>query len=83
MSDSIIGGNLATGFLARPTDVGRRKTRLVAERLESLGLRTTIIERLFDEALTPVRDEPSLALAGFDDPVPRRKCRRCVKREVP
>ena len=70
--DSIIEGNLATGLLARSDDVGKRKTRLVAEHLESLGLRTAIVERRFDETLRLVGDEPGLALAGFDDPIPRR-----------
>lgn len=71
--DSVIKGNLATGLLARPDDIGKQKTRFVAERLESLGFRTAMIERHFDETLRPERDEPGLALAGFDDPAPRRK----------
>jgi hypothetical protein len=70
--DTIIEGNLATGLLVRLDDVQKRKTRVVAERLEALGLRTALVERLFDQTLRPVRDEPGLAFAGFHDPAPRR-----------
>lgn len=70
--DTVIEGNLATGLLLSPDDVRKRKTRVVAERLESLGLRTALVERLFDDTLRPVRDEPGLAFGGFHDPVPRR-----------
>jgi hypothetical protein len=42
--------------------------------LEDLGFRTTIVERAFDKNFHPAvdRDEPTIALAGFDEPHPRR-----------
>ncbi len=49
------------------------KTSAVAAALETIGLKTRIVERLFDEHTWPGDDEPCLALAGFDDPVPRRQ----------
>jgi hypothetical protein len=71
-TDHIVKGNLATGLLSRPHDVNQSKARTVAAKLEQLGIRTRIVERRFDELLMPSRDEPQLALAGFDDPAPRR-----------
>jgi hypothetical protein len=71
-TDSVVKGNSATGLLLRPGDLNRRKTRVLSERLESLGMRTAIVERLYDDTLWPDGDEPLLALAGFDNPEPRR-----------
>jgi len=71
--DSIIEGNDATGLLTRPVDLGKRKTRLVASQLESIGYQSVIVERFFDETFQLLRDEPRYAFAGFDDPIPRRK----------
>jgi hypothetical protein len=76
--DTVIKGNTATQLLVTAHDVGRRKTRIVSEALENLGFGTRIVERAFDEHFHPVvdassaRNEPSTALAGFDDPKPRR-----------
>jgi hypothetical protein len=72
-TDRVIKGNLSTGLLLRPEDAGRRKTRVLADRLENLGMQTGIVERLFDETLWPDGDEPLLALVGFDKPEPRRQ----------
>jgi hypothetical protein len=53
--------------------VGKRKSRVIAGRLEELGFLTFIVERRFDEHMQPDPiTEPLLALAGFDSPVPRR-----------
>jgi hypothetical protein len=71
-TDVVNAGNRATGLLLKDDDVDDRKTRVVAARLEGLGMRTSIIERRFDDTLWPVDEEPLLALAGFDDPAPRR-----------
>ena len=49
------------------------KTRVVAAALEAVGLQTRIVERLFNEHTWPGEEEPRLALAGFDSPVPRRQ----------
>lgn len=57
----------------------RRKTRVVADALESLGIATRIVERAFDEHFYPIshgeplRDEPRIALAGFDAVEPRQQ----------
>lgn len=72
-TDEIVLGNHATGLLSNDVDVGQMKTRVVAAALEAVGLRTMIVERLFDEHTWPRDDEPRLALAGFDSPVPRRQ----------
>ena len=70
--DPIVDANHATGLLTELTDVGKYKTRVVASRLESLGHRTRLVERRFDNHLIPQGAEPVLALAGFDSPEPRR-----------
>ena len=70
--DPIVEANHATGLLTELIDVGKYKTRVVASRLESLGYRTRLIERRFDDQLIPQATEPSQALAGFDSPEPRR-----------
>lgn len=72
-TDIAVKGNIDTGLLLREEDRGRRKTRVVAERLEmDLGMRTAVVERLFDGDVWPNGQEPLLALAGFDDASPRR-----------
>lgn len=76
--DVIVDGNIATQLLVRVNDVGHRKTRTVAAALESRGFGTRLVERAYDEHFHPVahanpaRNEPAIALAGFDDIAPRR-----------
>ena len=70
--DSIVEANRSTGLLTMPSDVGRPKTRVVQQCLESLGYRTRLIERRFDDCTIPNEKEPKLAIAGFDKPEPRR-----------
>lgn len=76
--DIVVKGNTATQLLVNPNHVGRRKTRIVAGALEHLGFTTRLVERAFDEHFHPVshgrldRNEPTIALAGFDDILPRR-----------
>ena len=76
--DRVVIGNTATQMLTTEADVGTRKTRIVASALERIGLRTRVVERAFDEHFHPVahadgnRDEPLVALGGFDDVAPRR-----------
>ena len=76
--DRIVEGNDATQLLARPRDAGQRKARVVAAALERRGFATRIVERAYDEHFHPVahaspaRNEPAIALAGFDDVAPRR-----------
>lgn len=77
--DIVVRGNAATQLLVTPDDVGRRKTRVVAGELERRGLATRIVERAFDEHFHPIahgdslRNEPRVALAGFDDVLPRHQ----------
>ena len=71
-TDIVVEANLSTGLLTRPEAIDARKTRLVASRLEQIGLTTTVVERLFDKTMRPTLREPSIAIAGFDDPGPRR-----------
>ncbi len=76
--DVVVDGNTATQLLVRDFSVGRRKTRIVAAALESVGLRTRIVERGFDEDFhtvvhaNPDRNEPIIALSGFHDGPTRR-----------
>jgi hypothetical protein len=76
--DVIVEGNIATQLLVQASQVGHRKTRTVATALESRGFSTRLVERAYDEHFHPVahaspaRNEPAVALAGFDDITPRR-----------
>ena len=65
--------NKSTGLLVDEVDVGKTKSRVVASRLENLGFQTRTIERAFDTHTKRTTREPGLALAGFDDPAPRRE----------
>lgn len=70
--DKVIDANRSTGLLTEGGDIGRYKTRVVADRLQNLGYRTRMIERAFNDFLIPEPHEPTLALSGFDKPEPRR-----------
>ncbi|MFN8629189.1 MAG: hypothetical protein U0838_02375 [Chloroflexota bacterium] len=71
-ADRVIPANIDTGLLLLPGDVRRPKARTVARELETLGLGTLVSERRFGPHFTPSAQEPSIALAGFDSPGPRR-----------
>lgn len=78
--DRIVEGNTATQLLVRASDAcHHHKTRIVSAALERRGFKTRIVERAFDEHFHPVvhasqaRNEPTIALAGFDDIAPRRQ----------
>lgn len=70
--DRVEEANRSTGMLSDAAAIGRRKTRVVAERLERLGFGTAVTERAFDGATRRAADEPGVALAGLDSPAPRR-----------
>lgn len=76
--DLVVEGNTATQLFVRADDVRHRKTRVVAAALEDRGFGTRIVERAYDEHFHPIshanptRNEPTIALAGFDDITPRR-----------
>ena len=75
--DRVVAGNTATQLLVTDADIDRRKTRVVADALEGLGLDTAIVDRAFDETFRPEphadpsRSEPTVALSGFDSRDPR------------
>ena len=77
--DHVVEANLATGLLLTEHDaINRRpKTRVVASRLEQLGFRAAIVERRYDQHTQPSGREPTIALAGFDQPAPRRLLGGC------
>jgi hypothetical protein len=76
--DTVVEGNTATQLLVTDSDVDHRKTRVVATALEGRGFTTQLVERAFDPDFHPnshaskSRNEPTIALAGFDDVAPRR-----------
>ena len=70
--DSVVTANESTGMLSAASAVGRKKSRVVAELLETLGFATLITERRFDSRTRRHEAEPGLALVGVDDPAPRR-----------
>ena len=71
-TDVVVEANRSTGLLTCRDDIGTKKARLVASRLEQLGFATTLVERRFDANTTPTPSEPKIAIAGFDNPAPRR-----------
>jgi len=72
-TDKIVPANEATSMLLDDDAIGEMKTRLVARRLEGLGFQTRLTERLFDEHQRVQATEPTVALAGFDNPQARRQ----------
>jgi len=71
--------NAATQLLVTNDTIDRRKARVVADALETRGFTTRIVERAYDQHFRPfihgdpARNEPTIALAGFDDIAPRRQ----------
>ncbi len=70
--DEIEGPNLETGALLQPRDVGRSKTRAIAEWLEARGFSTRLVERRITDTYRLSPGEPLLGLSGFDDNQPRQ-----------
>lgn len=68
----VVPANVDTGLLTTIHDAGNSKARVVANALEELGVATIVVERLFTANFNTQRGEPMLAIAGFDDPLPRR-----------
>ena len=71
--DSVEDENIETGLLFTGADIDRTKTRTCAAWLEWRGFQTRLLERRFDKHLRCQRDEPRLALCGFDSNPPRRE----------
>ncbi len=76
--DVAVKGNTSTQLLTRADQAGQRKTRITAAALEELGIGTRIVDRGFDKHFhstthaNPARNEPTVALAGFDSIGPRQ-----------
>lgn len=64
--------NLSTCLLLKNSDLGKRKVRLVASRLEQVGFTTDLIERRFGPNHQIVGGEPTTALFGVDNVSARR-----------
>lgn len=69
--DVLTDANLATSLLATSADIGLKKTRVVAAAIETLGFRTRLYERRFDEHERAGDDDPRIALVGVDNPQTR------------
>jgi hypothetical protein len=70
--DTVSEANCSTSLMAQRSDAGTLKTRLVAEKLETQGFGTSIVERLFDSNTKRQPGEPALVLSGFDNHRARR-----------
>ncbi len=69
--DRIAASNDSTSLLSFLRDVGRRKTRTVAEWLDERGFQTFLEERRFSAQTTRAADEPNVALCGVDNALAR------------
>ena len=69
--DQITFANESTSLLTSGRDVGRKKTRLIAEWLELRGFSTTIEERRFGKWIQRTADEPGVGLCGVDNALAR------------
>ncbi len=71
--DTVVEANRSTGLLVFGNDaIGRLKTRIASTALETLGFRTRLVERRFDDTIRLQPGEPTWAIAGFDKVSPRR-----------
>lgn len=64
--------NLSTCLLLSAADLGKRKVRLVAKRLEEAGFTTDLVERRFGPGHQVLANEPATALFGVDNVAARR-----------
>jgi hypothetical protein len=69
--DRLAPSNDSTSLLSFLPDVGRRKTRVVADWLEKRGFDTFLEERRFGPWITRQADEPNVALCGVDNALAR------------
>jgi hypothetical protein len=63
--------NEATSLLVRPSDIGKRKTRVSAPWLEMAGWRTELIERRHHGDIKLMEADPPILLSGVDRVEPR------------
>lgn len=69
--DRIAPSNDSTSLLSFLVDVGRRKSRVVADWLDARGFETFIEERRFGPSIRRGDDEPGAALCGVDNALAR------------
>jgi len=69
--DRLAPSNDSTSLLSSLRDVGRRKTRVVAEWLDERGFESLVEERHFGPWISRASDEPSVALCGVDNALAR------------
>jgi hypothetical protein len=70
--DNAAESNLSTCLLLTAADLGKRKVRVVAQRLEAVGFLTDLVERRFGPHHWLMNGEPATALFGVDNLVARR-----------
>lgn len=70
--DKAAKSNLSTCMLLMADDLGKRKVRLVAQRLEAAGFTTDLVERRFGSSHHVMAGEPTTALFGVDNVTARR-----------
>lgn len=70
--DKATKSNLSTCLLLTAADLGKRKVRLVAKRLEEAGFTTDFVERRFGPNHQVQTDEPTTLLFGIDNVAGRR-----------
>jgi len=69
--DRLAPSNDGTSLLSFLRDVGRRKTRVVADWLEERGFETFLNERRFGSWTTRAPNEPNVAFCGVDNALAR------------
>jgi len=70
--DESMESNLSTCLLMTKSDLGKRKVRQVAQRLENAGFTTNLVERSFGQNHKLRNNEPTTALFGVDNIATRR-----------
>lgn len=70
--DKAAKSNLSTCLLLSAADLGKRKVRLVAKRLEDAGFTTDLVERRFGPGHQVLANDPATALFGVDNVAARR-----------
>lgn len=70
--DKAANSNLSTCMLLSAGDLGKRKVRHIAQRLEAVGFTTDLVERRFGPNHRLMTDEPTTALFGVDNVTARR-----------
>lgn len=70
--DEITESSVSTSILTDSALVGQKKTRTMANWAESIGFKTNIIERIFDDKITIQEEEATIALCGLDNAIGRQ-----------